>query len=321
MLNENLAAPKPRGHGGKVSLVAAVELTLAMITVGSSVVVGKILVTEFPVFLASGLRYGLSAVLLVPLLTSRERLPKPTARETLLLFIQAFTGVFLFSICLLYGLRHASAAESGLITATTPAVMALISFLWLRERLGLAKIAGILLAVGGIAVIHAGKHDAGSASSSLFGSLLIFAAVIGEALFTIVGKVVSERLSPLFIATVMVVLGFIFFLPFAIAEARHFNFSVVTARGWSALIYYSLVVTVLGFLLWYRGVAKVDASTAAVFTGVLPVSALVLAHFVLDEELTVRHAVGMAMVLGAIIFVARDAGGPGPKTSRGLRNK
>lgn len=132
--------------------IAYLQLTLAMIIVGSSVVVGKLIVVSVPVFLASGLRFGIASIVLVPLLIKLEGIPSLCRKDLFILFLQALTGVFGFSICLLYGLKFTGAAESGIITSTTPAVIGLISFIFLKEKLGRNNILGIVLAVLGIIV-------------------------------------------------------------------------------------------------------------------------------------------------------------------------
>jgi drug/metabolite transporter (DMT)-like permease len=75
-----------------------------------------------------------------------------------------------------------------------------------------------------------------------------------------------------------------------------------------AIGYYGVVVTVLAFLLWARGIARVPASTAAVFTGVLPVSAVTLSYLVLGERVLASHLVGAACVIAGIVLVAREGG-------------
>lgn len=88
------------------NLSAYLQMTLAMAIVGSSVVAGKLIVASFPV----------------------------SKREWAILFLQALTGVFLFNIFLLYGVKFTGSVESGIITSTTPAMVGIISFLFLKER-------------------------------------------------------------------------------------------------------------------------------------------------------------------------------------------
>src|SRR5262249_28075784 len=74
---------------------------------------------------------------------------------------------------------------------------------------------------------------------------------------------------------------------------------------WTIVAYYGVLVTVVAFLLWARGVARVPASVASVFTGVLPVSALAFSHFALGEIITAWHLLAAALVAAGIVVLAR----------------
>ncbi len=281
---------------------AYLEMTAAMAIVGSSVVVGKMIVSQFPVFLASGIRYGLaSLVLLLWLYLSKKRFPALSRKEAGILLLQALTGVFGFSVFLLYGVTYTTAVASGIITSTTPMMIALISVLVFRERLSRRQLLGLVLAVCGMLAIHLNETRGGEGAVSgtllWLGNLLVLGAVWGEAMFTILGKMLSNRLSPLVIATYVTVLGFLLFLPFAIWEGLSFDFSTPSLTDWLYIVYYALVVTVLGFYLWYQGVSKVSAGTSGVFTGVLPVSTVLLSYVFLGETFAWSHLLGLVCVL------------------------
>jgi drug/metabolite transporter (DMT)-like permease len=290
---------------------AYLELAAAMALVGSAVVAGKLVVADFPVFLASELRYLIGATVLVPLVLLREGgLPRPGRRDGLALVLQALTGVFLFNVLLLYGLHYTTATASGIITSATPAVVLLISAIGLRERAGPRAGAGVALAVLGVLAINLLGGGGGSddtASNPLLGNLLVVGAVIGEALFTIFGKLVSGRLTPLAISAANVVLGMLFFLPFAVYDATGFDFAGPSLADWLPIVYFGLAVTVGAFLLWFHGVASVPASTAAVFTGILPISAVVLSALVLGEPFGWSGLAGMGCVLAGIALIARGS--------------
>ena len=293
---------------------AYIELSLAMSLVGSSVVVGKLITASFPVFLAGGLRFAIASAILVPLLLTREGslTHSIVRRDWFFLFLQALCGTFLFSVFLLYGLRLTSAAEGGIITSTTPAVLGIISFIWLKERLQINKIFGILLSVLGIVAVNVlgDSLNQEQGSMPLLGNLLVFGAVVGEALFTIFRKVISEEITPLAITTWMSLFGFVLFLPFALHEAFAFDFSVCDFVDWMAIFYYGVVVTVVAFLLWFNGLSKVQAGTAAVFTGMIPVSALLLSYFLLGEAFSWTHILGSLCVLAGISLIAKQPGLP-----------
>ena len=155
-------------------------------------------------------------------------------------------------------------------------------------------------------VFGASPHAA-RGSLPLAGNLLIFGAVIGEALFSIFGKMLSKNVSPLANATWMGVFGLLLFLPLGAREAAQFDFTAVTAAQWLAIIYLGVIVTVMAFWLWFLGLAQVQANTAAVFTGVIPLSALACSALLLHERLSWAHVAGCACVLGGIALIARPS--------------
>lgn len=285
---------------------AHAKIMMAMAIVGSSVVFGKIIASRFPVFLASELRFIIASAILLLLFYRQEKtLPVLAPRLLLSLFLQALTGVFLFNLCMLYGLRYTTAIEAGIITSTLPAVVGLIAFLFLKEHLTAKKGLGILLAVCGVLLINLMGESAGS-TYAIMGNLLIFAAVLGEALFITLGKKVSDAISPLAISTMMSLFGVLLFLPFAIYEAFSFDFRGVGVLDWLNILYFGVVVTVIAFLLMYQGLSKVSASSAGVLTSVLPVSSLILSALILHEKITLYHLLGMGFVFAAIIFISLE---------------
>ncbi|WP_214484336.1 DMT family transporter [Bacillus sp. SM2101] len=291
------------------SILAYTKIFLAMAIVGSSVVFGKLIISSFPVFLASELRFLVATIILVPFLLLQEKqFPSIRLKDLFILFFQAFTGVFLFNIFMLYGLKYTTAIEAGIITSTLPAVIGLVSFLFLKERLSRTKGLGIIFAVLGVLLINLIDGELGTVNS-LLGNLLIFGTVLGETLFITIGKSVSNRFTPLTISTLMSIFGLMMFLPFAIYEAKEFDFSSVGIMDWMNILYFGIVVTVLAFLLMYQGLSTVPASSAGVLTSVIPFSSVILSFLILKEELLVSHLFGMLFVLIAIFFISKDSSG------------
>src|SRR5215467_10303341 len=258
---------------------AYLQLSAAMVIVGSTVVVSKLITGVLPVFVASALRFGVASLVLVPVLLRAEgRLPRLDRKGWLILFLQSFAGNFLFSVFLLYGLRLTSATASGILTSTTPALIGLIALIFLRERLAPLQGIGIVLAVVGIMVINVlgARSPVAQGANPLFGNVLILGAVVGEALWTILGKVATRQVSALAVASLASLFGFVMFLPFALLQITTFNLAAVPTSMWLHVVYYGLVGTVGAYVLWYSGVARVPTSVAGVFTGILPISAVAL---------------------------------------------
>ena len=268
----------------------------AMVTVGSTVVASKVIAGGLPPFTATALRFAIALAILLALMRWRgERLPRPSRHDALLLAAQALAGSVGYAVLLLAGLRRASAADAGVIAGSLPAVAALVAMLALRERPGRGMLAAIALATAGVAAINLGEP---AAAHSLAGNALVLAAVVCEALFILLNKRLHVPLAPLAQSTLMCGLGLAFTIVPALAESAWRQ--PADARALLGVLYYALVPTVGGYLLWYAGAARASAARAALSTGVLPVSAVALAAVVLGEPIGARQLLGVGCVLAAI---------------------
>lgn len=292
-----------------IKIIPYLQLTVAMTIVGSSMVVGKIITSSFPVFLASGISLGIASLIFILLIAfSKDNKPKLNKKDLLVILMQAFLGTFIYRILLLYGLRHTTAMQSGIITSTGPAVIGVLSYLLLREKVSKNKLIGIICSVLGVLIINLNSVAVTSEQKAalLLGFVLVFGSVIVEALFSVLAKMVSTNVTPLIMAALVTIFSFVMFLPFSVYEGLKFNFIQTNMTDWISIIYYGLFVTVISFQLWFRGLSKVDASAAGVFMGVVPVSSLILSYFILKEPLYLSYLIGAVFVILGILFISKN---------------
>ena len=280
-----------------------------MAIIGSGVPVGKIAAEAFPPLLAAGLRTSIAVSVLLPWfwLRARDDLTKLRGSDWLRVFAIGFVCVFLFSILNLFGLKMAPVVVAGLVRSTTPAVTAVASYVFLGDRLGWRRIAFLALAFLGLLAVSLDPHQDSSGRGQVFlGTLLILGAVACDAAYTLLGKKAMERLRPVTVAALSAGSATGLFLPFAAVEALRFDTSAPGERGWIALLWLGIAVGALGPLLWFRGVRWVSGSTAAVFMGVMPVSAMLLSYLLTDASFSWIHLVGITGVLLSIVCICRD---------------
>ncbi|ARQ11048.1 DMT superfamily inner membrane transporter protein [Rhizobium etli] len=274
-------------------------LALAMLTVGSTVVASKIIASGLPPFTATALRFALALpVFFLLIRASGTQLPKLSGHDRLILVIQAGAGSVGYTTLLISGLSLTSAADAGVIVGTLPVVSAAVSILLLRERPGRALLLAVALASAGVFSIAFTPEATGG---SLVGNLLIFLAVVCEGLFILLNKRLAADIPPLAQSTLMTGIGFVVSIVPAIFEAP---FHGVSASAAAAVVYYALVPTIGGFLLWYAGAERVSGTEAALFTALAPVSAVMLAFVLLGEPVGFNQIAGIACVLAAVFGLA-----------------
>ena len=293
------------GRAGRecaVLILAYAQLAAAMALVGANVAVGKLLAEALPVPLILFLRCALACLVLLPLALAIERRvtwPARGVRANLLL--QAVFGTALYNAALLAGLRLTTALEAGLVLATMPAVVAIGSALWLRERMAPRHWAAAALAAGGMAALTAARVGTEGGGSAL-GNLLVFVGVCGEAVYVLLAKRMAGRVPVIAASLWMQGFSAAVLLPLALP-----GFGAVTALADPALagllVFHGLTASVLCLLLWYAGLRRVPAGVAGVFTVFLPATAAVTAVAVLGERVGVVHGVGFVL-MGASLLLA-----------------
>ena len=296
-------------------------LALSMALVGCYVALSKPLVAALPVFLLAWLRFGIGALAMAHWLKKPPNEPPLTGQTKRLVFFESLLGNFLFSICMLYGVSMTSAVSAGVIMASIPAVVALMSWVFLREAVSPRIWLAVACATIGIALVSLlqqeqtiytgrGKSAFFASNLELYGNLLLFGAVLCEAAYAVIGKKLTGTLGPKRIASLINLWGFALVTPFGFYLALDFNFSTVTQGTWVLLVFYALAASVWTVWLWMTGLKTVPASQAGAFTVMLPITAALTGWLVLGERVSLLQLLGFGFaLLGVILATLPDRTG------------
>lgn len=280
-----------------------------MSLVGTYVALSKPLVAAFPVLLLAWLRFGIAALAMPHWLKRPPGEPPMTPRTRGLVFLESFLGNFMFSICMLFGVSMTSAVSAGVIMAAIPAVVALASWLFLRERITLRIAGAIACAAIGIGLLaftpsHAPVDTVVGSPATMpwLGNLLVFCAVLCEAAYAVIGKSLTGRLGPKRISSLINLWGFALSTPFGIWFALRFDFAGVHTGIWALLVVYALAASIWTVWLWMTGLREVPAAQAGVFTVMLPVSAALVGVLVLGESFSLAQLMAFGMALLGVLL-------------------
>lgn len=283
------------------------QLALGMALFGSATPASRIVATTLPVFVGSGLRTAIGALVLLPFAWRyRNQLALLTRRDWLLLSMISTFGVFLLSVSMLYGMRLVSGVTGAVVMSTTPAVTATASMLFFGDRATWRKLLAIVCAVAGVLLLHLGKkgNGDGAAGTLLLGAGLVFAAACCEATYTLLAKPLLERFDALLIACLSCLLAVPLVLPLALWQGSGLAVETVDWRGWSAVVWQGVGPIALGSWLWYGGVARAEGTVAAAFMGVMPVSSLLLSYLLLGEAFRWLHLAGFGVVFAGVLLIS-----------------
>ncbi len=288
----------------KTRLIGYLYLAAAMAGVGSTVIASRLAAGGLPPFAATALRFLIATPLLFALMRAqRLRWPRLSARDAVLLVVQAAAGGVGYTVLLISGTKLSSPIDAGVMLGTLPAMSTLIAAVVLRERQTRRDWSAAALATAGVVLVTFAPGQAMPSLRTLAGDALVLAAVACEAVFILLNRRLSAPLPPLTLSTAMSGLGFVLALVPAAFEwhalATSWNIGAV-----SAIVYYALVPTVLGYLCWYAGSARTSGTEAALFTAVAPVSAVLFAVALFGEALGGTRLLGIALVVAGMLVGA-----------------
>jgi len=299
------------------------SLVLVALIWGGSFVAAKFLVSELSPLSAGTARFLLSSFFLVPLLWWQEKgKVLPRWQDLPLLFFLGLTGIFLYNLSFFYGLKYNPAGESAIIIASNPILITIFSAVLLQEAVSFRQVLGVLLAFFGVVVISAGGVPSRLWSTGFSPNhLILFGAPFSWAAFSLAGKVAMSRYSPLATTTYACLSGTVLLGGFLLWRGEGLPLTVLDASGWLALIFLAVFVTVLAFYLWYRGIDRLGASTAAIFVNLVPVSAMLFSALLFREPVHFYHLAGLFLVLSGVYLGTRLSPGNGaskPVAAKGI---
>jgi drug/metabolite transporter (DMT)-like permease len=204
---------------------------------------------------------------------------------------------------MLFGIKLSSALAAGVIMAAIPAAVAMLSWMFLRERITPRVAAGIGCAVGGIALVSLSRHEADAVvGGSLLGNLLLFGAVLCEASYVVIGKKLTGNVSARRISALVNLWGLALVTPLGAWQALRFDFGAVGGSTWWLLLFYSIAASMVTVWLWMTGLKHVPASSAGVFSVMLPVSTAAVGVLFLGERFSAVQLLAFALALAGVVL-------------------
>lgn len=288
-----------------------VFLILAQTMVGINIVTSKLLLSSIPVLVLLEIRFLLATLVLFPLhwanLTSRRNpltisVSVLRRRDWFFIIGQALSAGVLFNSLMLTGLNYTDANVAGIITSALPAIIALLSWLILHEKISAEKALCVFFATLGLVIIAYDKLNGISNSHSFWGDSIVLLALLPEAFYYVLCKLYANRLPLFLVSALLNGINALLLLPVLFLVT--WEPSNITMLTWLILFVIGLS-SGLFYVFWFIGAQHVDGIMASLSTAIMPIATVILAWIVLGEGLTLIELAGMGLVLFSIILYAR----------------
>jgi len=282
---------------------------MANVLWAASYVASKFVLFDTSVTIMLALRMGLSALLLLPFLIARRKDLNLTRQAIPQLLILALVGFVINKLLEYGGLALTTASDVALLITSESIFTAAFSWVFLRERF--KRLTGFALLLGFIGVyliVERGlvpNIPPGGGAWRIVGDLLVVLALLVEAFYTVRGKALLVKYPPLMITSASIVVSMIFWMPVAAWEIIHTGWHPLGLVAWLSVGWLALMSTVVAYLAWFQGLAKVDASSAASALFIQPLLGTFLAIVLLHDQLTPMTLVGGILIIVSVYLISR----------------
>jgi drug/metabolite transporter (DMT)-like permease len=301
------------------------EATFAAVVWGGTFIATKIALRELPPTSIVWLRFAIGVVVLGAAVALRRQLRLPTWRELAYFTLLGFIGITVHQWLQSTGLVTSQASTTAWIVATIPVFMALLGWIFLKERLSLAQIAGIALAGLGVLLVVS-QGDLRSITAGSFGApgdFLILISAPNWAVFSILSRRGLQRYPAAWMMFYVLLTGWLlttfqWLAEVALLEDQKFawqgwhtlqsalqEFSQLSWQGWLAIAILGLFGSGLAYIAWYDALKAISAARVGVLLYIEPLVAVVVAGIILAEPVRLAALLGGGIILCGVWLVQR----------------
>ena len=253
-------------------------------------------------------RWTLASIIVLPFAWRYIKRDWPVVKENWpILTLLGFLGITSFNTLLYTAVQTTTAINGAIVQTAMPVIIVVISVLFFGERVNARQLVGLALAaIGALIVVTGGSWETLQGLNFVQGDLLILLAVTLYGLYSICLRRRPE-LHSLTLVAVTFVLGLLILVPFFLWELSvgvRFEFGSQVALS---IAYVAIFPSILAYLCWNGGIARVGANRGGFFVYFLPVFATVLSVLFLDEVPQIFHLVGFILILIGLMSFNRWA--------------
>ncbi|MBM9590805.1 DMT family transporter [Leptospira sp. 201903075] len=226
-----------------------------------------------------------------------------TKKDVINVILMGVVGYYLASLFDFLGLKYISAGLERIILFIYPTLVVILSFLFLKKKIHLREVFSLILTYTGVSIAYGQDVQLGSAKDVSLGAFFILLSALTYAIYLMgSGSIIPKLGARKFTAWALIISSFAVFLHFAIFGTYK---ELIQPFSFYALAFImGTVNTVVPAIFVSEGIKRVGSKTAAIVGSIGPMSTLFLAYWLLDEPITILHAIGTLFVLTGVFWIS-----------------
>jgi len=291
----------------KTKILPYLEALFAVMVWGASFIATKIAVGEISPIAVVWVRFAMGIPMLLVAVIARKQFSFPKAGDWLYFTLLGFLGITFHQWLQSNGLKTAQATTTAWIVSTSPAFIAILGWMILKEKLNLLQSGGIVLAMLGVLAVVS-KGDLSTIAVGNFGTtgdFLILISSINWAVFSILSRRGLKSHPSTLLTFWTMTIGWLITSAAFFAGKNYVEIPLLDTRGWMAMIFLGVFTTGFAYIAWFDALSQLPAAQTGAFLFVEPLTSMVVAAVILHEQITLVSVVGGAVILIEIWLVNR----------------
>jgi drug/metabolite transporter (DMT)-like permease len=287
-----------------------IKLITAIAIWGGSFIATKIAVQEVSPVTVVWLRFFIGTVILGYFAWKRKELALPKRKDVLDLLWLGFLGITLHQWLQSSGLVTSEASTTAWLVSISPIFMALLGWIFLKEKLSFRTITGFLLATIGVVLVVT-KGDIRSIINGKFGvsgDILILISALNWAIFSVLSRPILERFSAIKVTFYVLFLGWLLTSVQFLFGHHWIEFNQLSTAGWASVAFLGIFCSALAYIFYNDGLKALPASKVGAFLYLEPLIATIVAAAVLSESIVLASLAGGGLILLGVWLVNYNSG-------------
>jgi drug/metabolite transporter (DMT)-like permease len=280
-------------------------IILAVIFWGSSFIATKVALKELSPETIVSLRLIIAAVFLFITALLLEKDFSINLRSHGFIFILALIAVFHLMIQVT-GLKYTTASNTGWIIGTAPIFMAILAAIFFREKIGLLKIGGIIIAMFGLLLLIGKGNITNEDLIKNKGDLLVLASAFTWGVYSMVNKKISLSYSPMMTILYLFIMMAVIIIPFNLNAVSVNSVVHLSLNGWISILFLGLFCSGIAYVIWAYSLRDLESAKVGAFLYFEPLVTVFAAWVLLSESITLLMILSGAIITLGVVLVNKE---------------
>ncbi len=269
-----------------------IDLLLLGLLWGGSFLFMRVAAPEFGPVALAGLRVGVAAVFLAVVLAWRGGARSLWTAALPLTIVGAINSALPFTL-FAYAALSITAGTAAVLNASAPLFAALVAYLWLRDRLSRARVAGLVVGFGGVLILVWDRIslDGGGATGAMLAAL---GAAVSYGFAVNYTKKSLQGVQPIVTAAGSQIAASLLLLPLCLLHWPSVTPSLVS---WLCAIALGVACTGVAYILYFRLITNIGPARAITVVYLVPVFGMLWGLVFLGEAISASMIVACAVIL------------------------